>query len=242
MPAIAALAARGSLWVMFTGLITAVGTVVGTRETDAGRAIEVRTEGWPCRTGPEQPFQRGESIAVSGCCLTLVRFEQSRAAGAEGRSGVHLGFDVIPETMRKTTLGSLRVGMRVHLERSATPTTLLGGHLVQGHVDAVGRVERVDSGAERRIRISVPASWLGCLAPHGSIAVDGTSLTVAAIDDGASTFDVCLIPETIERTELGSLRVGDAANVEFDCIAKMVARSVAALTDMVRPPVRRPSA
>jgi riboflavin synthase len=213
---------------VFTGLIQHRGTVRGRRplgHRDAPSAAERLEIHAPTLPGPERspipvpPLALGESIAVHGCCLTL--------AAIEG-DGV-LGFDVIPETLRVTRLGGLGPGATVHLERSATPATLLGGHLVQGHVDGVGRVLSVGrDGGEWRLRVAPPSELLRYVALKGSIAIDGVSLTVAAVDDAAGSFDVCLIPETLERTALGQLRAGDAVHIETDCLAKMVERLLAA--------------
>lgn len=200
---------------MFTGLVQAVGSV---RSAVAGAdtvRLEIDSGGWGHRPA------LGDSIAVSGCCLTLAR------VSPDGRQ---LGFDCIPESMRKTALGRLAAGSTVNLEHAALPTTLLGGHLVQGHVDATGEVLAVGRDGEWRVRIGVPASFAPWLVEQGSIAVDGVSLTLASISPAGSPscwFEVCLIPVTLERTTLGRLAPGDRVNVEADCIAKMVARQLA---------------
>lgn len=205
---------------MFTGLVQTVGRVANATETASGRRLLIEVSSGPKAFTPPIPFAIGESIAVNGCCLTLVHVAPTPLSPGSAT----LGFDVIPETLRKTTLGRLAAGGRVNLERSVTPTTLLGGHFVQGHVDAVGRVAAIVTDGEWRVRVAIPHDWRALLAPQGSIALDGVSLTVAAIDDATSTFDVCLIPETLARTTLQDLSVGGEANVEFDCLAKMVAR------------------
>lgn len=205
---------------MFTGLVQTVGRVANATETAGGRRLLIEVSAGPKAFTPPIPFSIGESIAVNGCCLTLVHVAPTPLAPG----GAVLGFDVIPETLRKTAIGRLSAGGRVNLERSVTPTTLLGGHFVQGHVDAVGRVAALVTEGEWRVRVAIPRDDRALLAPQGSIALDGVSLTVAAIDDDASTFDVCLIPETLARTTLRDLSVGVEANVEFDCLAKMVAR------------------
>lgn len=200
---------------MFTGLVQAVGSV---RSAVAGAdtvRLEIDSGGWGHRPA------LGDSIAVSGCCLTLAR------VSPDGRQ---LGFDCIPESMRKTALGRLAAGSMVNLEHAALPTTLLGGHLVQGHVDATGEVLAVGRDGEWRVRVGVPASFAPWLVEQGSIAVDGVSLTLASISPAGSPrcwFEVCLIPVTLERTTLGRLAPGDPVNVEADCIAKMVARQLA---------------
>lgn len=222
---------------MFTGLIQAMGTLRRTEPTATGAAIAI---GVPRGTLPGGAWAEGESIAVDGCCLTLARV----AAADGGPPGEdELGFDVIPETLRLTRFGGMPSGTRVHLERSATPATLLGGHLVQGHVDGLGRIVAVErSGGEWRVRIAPPPELMRWLASKGSIAVDGVSLTVAAIDDGSATFDVCLIPETLARTALGERRPGDAVHLEADCFAKMIERQLAyQLAQRLGGSVTRPS-
>lgn len=133
-------------------------------------------------------------------------------------------FDVVPQSLRRTTLGGLVKDQKVNLEPSATPETLLGGHLVQGHVDEVGTVLAVATDGEWRVRIGVSQAMSPLLAPRGSVAVEGVSLTVAEL--GAEWFEVALIPETLDRTTLGALAVGDGVNLEGDCIAKMVLRAL----------------
>jgi riboflavin synthase len=198
----------------------------------------------PPRHSPlHPPLELGESISVSGCCLTLAEViggsgaPASRAAStaastgdstsASGEAGVErrLRFDVIHQTLRVTALGALAVGHRVNLERSVTPATLLGGHIVQGHVDGLGRVVAIETGGgEWRLRVAIAAELHRYLHDKGSIAVDGVSLTIAALNDEHQTFDVCLIPETLARTTLGDRAVGDAVHIEVDALAKMVAR------------------
>lgn len=189
---------------MFTGLIKHLGRVDGVEK----RAAMVRLR----ISHPRRKWGRselGESIAVDGCCLTL----------AAAKPGV-LEFDVVPETLRRTTLGRLKPGAIVHLERSMTAATLIGGHLVQGHVDGVGRILRVENGDEWRVRVSPDPALLASVAPKGSIALAGVSLTVARL--GRGWFEVALVPTTLKETTLGRLDKGDLVNVECDMIAKMV--------------------
>lgn len=233
---------------MFTGLVQHVGTVSGRRDSISGASLSIAVGEWPPVDAPSRagasgsagvpslfvpPLVEGESIAVSGCCLTLVRVttlstpEPVQLGGIASTipAGRVLWFDVIPQTLRVTALGSLAVGHRVNLERSVTPSTLLGGHIVQGHVDGLGTVVAIlTDGGEWRVRIRPPEALLRYLHDKGSIAVDGVSLTVAAVDDTAGTFDVCLIPETLARTTLGDRRVGDHVQLEADCLAKMLER------------------
>jgi riboflavin synthase len=191
---------------MFTGIVREVGTVdafVGSRlvvagpETAAGVAV-------------------GDSVSVAGVCLTVVE-------STEGR----LSFDVVPETLARTALGRLVPGDSVNLEPALRVGDPLGGHVVQGHVDAVGRVRSVEpEGASRRVWFDAPESVVRYCLEKGSIAVDGVSLTVAALDDDG--FEVSLIPHTLEVTTLGRLEPGDDVNLETDVLAKVVERLLAA--------------
>ncbi len=154
----------------------------------------------------------GESIAVNGCCLTI-----ADDAPVKGQ----LRFDIITQTLSTTALGRLRVGDAVNLEHAVTPESLLGGHIVQGHVDGVGRVARVSaSPGETRVRIDPPHELREAIVEKGSIAIDGVSLTVAKIGDG--WFEVGLIPTTLQETTLGSIVEGKVVNLETDYIAKTV--------------------
>jgi riboflavin synthase len=180
---------------MFTGLIEELGALA---DRDGGRftfAAEVVTA----------DAQIGDSIAVNGCCLTVV-------ALAEGLWTA----DVVDETLSRTNLGSLRPGDLVNLERPVRPSDRLGGHVVQGHVDATGEVRR----GGQWLTVSVPDTRY--VAEKGSVAVDGVSLTVAELVPGG--FSVAVIPHTAEVTTLGRLRPGDRVNVEFDILAKYVER------------------
>ncbi len=196
---------------MFTGLIEHMGVVRSRGVSTSGERLVVDPSGW------EHVPRVGDSVAVNGCCLTVVT-DLSTSRGM-------LEFDVVPETLAKTTLGGLTVGQRVNLEHAATLATLLGGHLVQGHVDGVGRVVSVRKDGEWRVRIEVAADLAEYFAPKGSVCVDGVSLTVAALSGGESTsawFEVALIPTTLEKTTLQSLAVGSRVNVECDAIGKQV--------------------
>ena len=194
---------------MFTGLIQASGRVLARHDSGAGARLEVGLGQWAHKPGP------GESIAVDGCCLTVVELHDR--GGDERR----MSFDVVPQTLRMTALGSLKAGDRVNLEHAATPQTLLGGHVVQGHVDGVGLVRRVDRGAdEYRLTIDLSQDLMDFVVPQGSIAIAGVSLTIAAVGD--QSLEVALIPMTLELTNLGDRQTGDRVNVEVDCIAKTV--------------------
>jgi riboflavin synthase len=193
---------------MFTGLIQRMGDVSERRDTATGVRLSVRASGW--LTDP----QAGESIAVNGCCLTLVQATDDT-----------LCFDVIPQTLALTTTGDLRVGDRVNLERSLRADALLGGHLVQGHVEGVGTVVGVDrTNGQWRTRISAPPAVQAHMIDQGSVTVDGVSLTVAAT--GADWFEVALIPETLQRTTLVHRMAGSRVNIEADVLSRMVAAQV----------------
>jgi len=192
---------------MFTGLVQHLGVVRSVESAPAGTRLVLDATGW---THAPEP---GESIAVSGVCLTV----------AQAAPGPVLGFDVVPETLSRTTLGGLGEGSRVNLEHAATPTTLLGGHIVQGHVDGLATVIRVEREREHRIRLGPPAELMPFIVPKGSVCLDGVSLTVAALDPKdleGPWFEVALIPTTLERTTLSGLRPGSRVNLEADCLAK----------------------
>jgi riboflavin synthase len=158
----------------------------------------------------------GGSVAVNGCCLTVVK-----------KRGPVFFTDVVPETLRRTNLGALRVGSDVNLELPLSATSLLDGHLVQGHVDVTGKVRTVElASSGRELTIELPAAISTFVAVKGSIAVDGVSLTVAAVDKPAGTFRVALIPHTLEMTIAGAYKRGSIVNLEADVVARYVARNL----------------
>ena len=193
---------------MFTGIVEELGTVEAVEQQSDAVRLTVRA------TTALEGTDLGDSIAVNGCCLTVAE-----------RSAVTWTADVMAETLDKTGLGSLATGDRVNLERAATVGSRLGGHLVQGHVDAVGHVVRREPGEHWDVvTISMPRELAPYLVDKGSITVDGVSLTVVeAQQDG---FTVSLIPETLRRTTLGFREPGDAVNLEADVIGKYVARQL----------------
>jgi riboflavin synthase len=200
---------------MFTGLIETVGRVSGLASLPSGYRVRIRTALSPQLTP-------GESVAVNGVCLTVTAVE-----GDEWQA------DVGPETARVTTLGSLETGQIVNLERPLRAGDRLGGHFVQGHVDAVGTLEDIRRDGEAHwLSISFPNALAPLLIPKGSVAVDGISLTVAALRD--RQFDVMIIPFTWTHTNLSSLRATDRVNLEGDMLGKYVVRA-AELFDKVRP-------
>lgn len=197
---------------MFTGIITAKGTVVSIASNDFGVRLIIdpgRPAAWPSFPNA------GDSVAVSGCCLTH--------APKPGDKPGHLAFDVIKESLSKTSLGKLTQGGEVNLELSLTPMTAIGGHFVQGHVDGTGVIKNVKATAEEWVvTVEVPPALVQYLVPKGSIAVDGVSLTLAAVDVAARTFNVALIPTTLALTTLGTAKAGDVVNLECDTITKTV--------------------
>jgi riboflavin synthase len=187
---------------MFTGLVETLGRVVRVTRARGSTRLAIRS------TLPVAEMKDGESVAVDGVCLTVAR-----------RRGAVLEMDAIPETLAKTTLGSLRAGDPVHLERALSLSDRLGGHLVQGHVDAVARVvSLVSRDGDVRLRVDLPAPLRRYAAVKGSIALHGVSLTIAR--KTAVGVEIALIPETLERTKLGSVRAGAKLNVEMDLIAR----------------------
>ncbi len=228
---------------MFTGIIHTLGTVHAkcpsgdgltlTLQPVAGgvgdRPADAQTEHRHERSGPitrfdADPPEPGESICVSGCCLTL-----TKPVEADGL----MWFDVIAETLRKTTLGQLEVGDMVNLERSLTARTLLDGHIVQGHVEGTAVATWLtqpdhlpDPHSEARLQLTVPPTLLPSIVPKGSIAVDGVSLTIASVDIPHARFEVALIPTTLSHTTLGRLSNGDRVNIETDIFARTVVHTL----------------
>jgi riboflavin synthase len=194
---------------MFTGIVEELGAIAGIEQlADAAR---LTVEGVVL-----DGLDGGESVAVNGVCLTVADIHPS-------------GFtaDVMQETLRRTSLGKLAVGDRVNLERSVTPTTRLGGHIVQGHVDGVATVAATRPSAHwREVDLELPADLVRYVVEKGSIALDGVSLTVASISD--RIVGVSLIPETLTRTTFGTRAPGDPVNVEVDVLAKYVERLLVA--------------
>ncbi len=189
---------------MFTGIIEEVGTVRAIRRHTAGVTLEIAAR------KVLEGTREGDSIATDGVCLTATRI------GADGFSA-----DVMHETLNRSTLGGLRAGDRVNLERAMVLGGRLGGHLVAGHVDARGRIAALrEDGSARWMTIAAPQTVLRYVVEKGSVTIDGVSLTVAAVD--RSTFAVSLIPHTQSQTTLHAKRVGDEVNLEADMLVKYV--------------------
>jgi len=197
---------------MFTGIIQHVGIVREVRRTDSGARIVIDPLGWDHHPEP------GDSIANNGCCLTLV----TPIDDADGL----MTFDVIPETLSKTTLGNWEPGNRINLERSLRMGDGLDGHQVQGHVDGVGTVVLVDSSDGYRVRVSLEAELMRFMVPKGSVCIDGISLTIAALDVAHRWIEVALIPETLERTNLGDRAGGELVNIEADVMVKTIVHTM----------------
>jgi len=192
---------------MFTGIIQAIGHIAS-REARGGDARLVIDAG----ALDLADVALGDSIAVAGVCLTVIAHEGARWSA-----------DVSAETLRLTTLGTLAVGDAVNLEKALRLADRLGGHLVSGHVDGVGRIVRVDDdGGSQRWVFRVPVTLARYIAVKGSICVDGTSLTVNAVE--ADTFGVTLIPHTLAMTTFAARRAGDAVNIEVDVMARYAER------------------
>jgi riboflavin synthase len=188
---------------VFTGLVADLGTVAAVDATDDGVRLTLRT-------ALAAQLGEGDSIAVNGVCLT-----------ARGVTADAFGADVMNETLDRSSLRGLAAGARVNLELALRAADRLGGHIMQGHVDGVGEVRGVrQDGFARVVTVAAPAAVLRYVVQKGSIAVDGVSLTVARIDD--ASFDVALIPETLERTTLGNAEPGGRVNLEVDVLAKYV--------------------
>lgn len=191
---------------MFTGLVESVGAIARVEPLATGFRLEVRTD-------LGQALAPGDSVAVNGVCLTVVSLERGAFQA-----------DISPETARVTTLGALRPGTRVNLERPLKADARLGGHFVQGHVDAVGTLTGLRHDGECHwITVSYPAALAAYIVHKGSIAVDGISLTVAVLD--GLSFDVQIVPFTWEHTNLKGSAERDAVNIECDILGKYVARA-----------------
>ncbi len=195
---------------MFTGLVREVGEVAWLRRTDQTVQLLVKASRTASRV------RTGESVSVNGCCLTVTAHRDKQ-----------MMFDLLAESLERTNLGDLRPGSPVNLERALRVDGRLGGHFVQGHIDCAAEVVGMEEkGPDLRIDIALPPEFAGYAAFKGSIAVNGVSLTIAALDAGS--FSVWIIPHTLENTNLGDLETGDRVNLEFDILAKYVERLMAA--------------
>lgn len=189
---------------MFTGIIEETGRVV---------SFEARSSAWRLVLEAyqvTQDLQLGDSVAVNGCCLTVVAFTEDR-----------IEFDLLEESVRLTSIGQVGPGGKVNLERALLPTSRMGGHFVSGHIDGTGVIEAIEPrGKDFFFRIQCPPENLRYVVHKGSITVDGISLTVAEVDSAG--FAIWLIPHTMEVTNLHTKNVGDPVNLEYDLIAKYI--------------------
>lgn len=194
---------------MFTGLVEDLGTVEAVDTTADGVRLVVRSR----LAGDVAP---GDSVAVNGVCLTVVQPQDGT-----------FGFDVMNESLRRSALGAVQAGGRVNLELAMRADARLGGHVVQGHVDGVGEVAGIrEDGFARIVEVRADPDLLRYVVEKGSIAVNGVSLTVSAVGEGS--FEVSLIPETLERTTLGASEAGTPVNLEVDVMAKYVEKLIGA--------------
>src|SRR6267143_240821 len=191
---------------MFTGIVSAVAKVVEAKDGRLG--ID--------HAAVARRLKVGSSVAVNGCCLTVMR-----------KRGPVFFADVVPETLRRTNLGALKTGVEVNLELPLSASSLLDGHLVQGHIDATATVKSVTPAATgRELTIELPTALSRYVAIKGSIAVDGVSLTVAEVDKPPGTFKLAVIPHTLEHTIAGGYKRGSIVNLEADVVARYVARNL----------------
>jgi riboflavin synthase len=197
---------------MFTGLVQSLGKVAEVHDTADGVRLAIESP-------VASELKEGDSIAVNGVCLTAVGL----------CAGERFGADVMHETLRRSSLGSVAPGSAVNLELPLRAADRLGGHIVQGHVDGLGVVAGArDDGFARVVTVEADPALLRYVVEKGSVAVDGVSLTVARVDDDG--FDVSLIPETLERTTLGRVTNGTVVNLEVDIVAKYVEKMIGAHT------------
>ena len=194
---------------MFTGIVRELGVIADAKEAAGGRALVVRAPETAARAAV------GDSVAINGCCLTATTLD-----------GGDIAFHAVPETIRRTTLGGIEPGERVNVELALRAGDELGGHYVQGHVDAVGRIQSVEAEGEGlRVFVEAPDDVLRYCVEKGSVTVDGVSLTVAELADDA--FAVALVPHTLAATTLSDPQPGQPVNLEADVLAKYVERLIA---------------
>lgn len=192
---------------MFTGIVQTIGTLIDSSPTQAGRRLSVSLNELP-----SQKISPGDSICVSGVCLTAVSIADNTAT-----------FDVITETLNRTSLGDRAVHDPLNLELSLQPSSFVGGHFVQGHVDAVGTVTAIKADPlDWRITVHVPREVFKYIVPKGSITIEGVSMTIAETSRESTTFTLAVIPTTLRKTTLGSLKEGQRVNLETDILARTV--------------------
>ena len=193
---------------MFTGIVQALGTVTKIVNGSDSAQLTIDSPGF------FSDIKLGDSIAVNGCCLTAVT-----------NSADQFSVDVMKQTLALTNIGNLKEGDLVNLEKAMLVTDRLGGHIVQGHVDSLATLAQINEGADwYELIFEVPAAYLKYMQPQGSITLNGVSLTIAKLDDQKRQLSVWLIPETLKRTNLSKLQVGQHVNLEVDVLAKYVER------------------
>ncbi len=188
---------------MFTGIIQHVGTVRAVQPAQSGSRVTIDLGNLA------EGLDRGDSVAVNGACLTAVTIDSEQVS-----------FDVVSETLSRTTLGKLSAGSKVNLERALGASDRLDGHIVQGHVDGTAQLRRIDRGGQCVFTFSADTELAAQMVPKGSVALDGISLTLAEVSAG--TFSVAIIPTTLAETTMGDMRTGSRVNVELDVIGKYV--------------------
>ena len=196
---------------MFTGLIQAVGRVTAIEHQESSARLVIAS------SDVAQQISQGDSVSVNGVCLTVVSFDKSQFA-----------VDVMVQTLKLTTTGSLEIGSDVNLELATRTADRLGGHLVQGHVDGVATISLITADSQwTRMDLAIPKDLMKYVVAQGSICLEGVSLTVGEINDPADQISVWLIPETLAKTNLSKKMQGDQVNVEVDVLAKYVERLIA---------------
>ena len=200
---------------MFTGIVEAMGTLTNVENGPDSVKLTIQSPGF------FGDIKLGDSIAVNGCCLTAVT-----------NTADQFTVDVMKQTLALTNIGSLKVGATVNLEKAMKVSDRLGGHIVQGHVDSLATLSAINEGADwYELVFEVPANYLKYLQAQGSVTLNGVSLTVAKLNDETKQLSVWLIPETLKRTNLSALKVGDQVNLEVDVLAKYVERIMKAGRD-----------
>ena len=193
---------------MFTGIVQALGTVTKIVNGSDSAQLTIDSPGF------FSDIKLGDSIAVKGCCLTAVT-----------NNADQFSVDVMKQTLALTNIGNLKEGDLVNLEKAMLVTDRLGGHIVQGHVDSLASLAQINEGADwYELIFEVPAAYLKYMQPQGSITLNGVSLTIAKLDDQKRQLSVWLIPETLKRTNLSKLKLGQQVNLEVDVLAKYVER------------------
>ncbi len=195
---------------MFTGIVESIGTIAKITHDNECARMDITIPGFAA------DLQIGESVAVNGCCLSVV-----------SRTDTSASFDILAQTLRITNLGSLQPGDQVNLERALHMTARISGHFVQGHIDTVAEIISIEpAGNDHRLEVAMPKGFSRYLAPKGSIAVDGISLTAAEIQDDNHTFTCWITPHTQSVTNLKNRQAGHSVNLEFDMLAKHLERLI----------------